>query len=70
MDIEKKRFRLSFYIPALLVCLLALVQALQSGLQADWYNLGIYPREVSSLTGILPHVFVLLNWAHFFALLF
>lgn len=66
MDIEKKRFRLSFYIPALLVCLLALVQALQSGLQADWYNLGIYPREISSLPGILTHVFVHQNWAHFF----
>ncbi|MDD2560177.1 MAG: rhomboid family intramembrane serine protease [Bacteroidales bacterium] len=66
MDIEKKRFRLSFYVPALLVCLLALVQALQSGLQADWYHLGIYPREISSLPGILTHVFVHQNWAHFF----
>lgn len=66
MDIEKKRFKLSFYVPALLVFLLALVQALQSGLQESWYRLGIYPREISSLPGIITQVFIHENWAHFF----
>lgn len=66
MDIEKKRFVLSLYVPALLVSLLVLVQALQSGLQADWQNLGIYPQRISGLPGILSHLFIHQNWAHLF----
>ena len=64
MDVEKKRFRLSFYVPILLISVLALIQVLQNGFDADWQSLGIYPRKLSSLPGIVSHVFIHQNWAH------
>jgi membrane associated rhomboid family serine protease len=63
---EKRRLLLSMLIPFLLVSLMWLVKVAELIFETDFYILGIFPRSLSSLTGILTSPFIHSGFRHLF----
>lgn len=63
---EKRRLLLSMLIPFLLVSFMWLVKVAEVIFETDFYFLGIFPRKLSSLTGILTSPFIHSGFRHLF----
>jgi membrane associated rhomboid family serine protease len=63
---ERKKLLLSMLIPFMFVALMWLVKLTEFLFNADLYFLGIYPHEVSSLTGIITSPFIHADLEHLF----
>lgn len=66
MNNSAKRLKLSFVVPFLFVFTLFLIHFLNTELDWQYVSLGIYPRDVKGITGIITHVFVHSSWEHLF----
>lgn len=67
MKIEAKKIAYALVFPALFVLLLWLVWLLETGLDANWYNWGIYPRSVEGSKGILTSPLIHSSIGHLFS---
>ncbi|GHT48835.1 rhomboid family intramembrane serine protease [Bacteroidia bacterium] len=67
MRVETKRLLYAFLFPCIFVLLLWLVLLLEKGLEADWHRLGIYPRTLSGLKGILTEPLIHSGLQHLFS---
>ncbi|MCL1938784.1 MAG: rhomboid family intramembrane serine protease [Candidatus Azobacteroides sp.] len=67
MKVEIKRILYAFLFPCLFVFVLWLILLLEKGLNADWYRLGIYPRNEFGLGGILTAPLMHSGWRHLFS---
>ncbi len=63
---EKRRLLLSMLIPFLLVSFMWLVRTAEVIFETDFHFLGIFPREVLSLTGIITSPLVHSGFRHLF----
>ena len=63
---EKRRMLLSMLIPFLLISFMWLIRVSEVIFETDFYFLGIFPRKVSSLTGILTSPFIHSGFRHLF----
>lgn len=63
---EKRRLLLSMLIPFLLISFMWLVKVAEVIFETDFYFLGIFPRKLSSLTGILTSPFIHSGFRHLF----
>ena len=67
MKFETKRILYALFFPALFVIILWIIWALEAGLNADWHQLGIYPRKWEGLLGILTEPFIHSSLKHLFS---
>ena len=67
MKIETKRLLYTFFFPCLFIFILWLILLLEKGLGADWHRLGIYPRAVEGLWGILTGPLIHSGVRHLFS---
>jgi membrane associated rhomboid family serine protease len=67
MQIETKRLLYAFFFPCLFVLALWLMLLLEKGWGADWCRLGIYPRTVEGLWGILTEPLIHSGAKHLFS---
>ncbi len=63
---EKRRLLLSMLIPFLLIAFMWIVRISETLFDTDFYFLGIFPRQVSSLTGIITSPFIHSGFRHLF----
>lgn len=63
---EKRRLLLSMLIPFLGVCFMWLVKITEVLFETDFHFLGIFPRQVTSLTGIITSPFIHSGFRHLF----
>ncbi|MFZ2286228.1 MAG: rhomboid family intramembrane serine protease [Bacteroidales bacterium] len=63
---ERRRLLLSMLIPFLLVAFMWLVKITEVLFETDFHFLGIFPRQVSSLTGIMTSPFIHSGIRHLF----
>lgn len=63
---EKRRLLLSMLIPFLVVSFMWLVKITEVLFETDFHFLGIFPREPSSLTGIVTSPFIHSGFRHLF----
>ena len=63
---EKRRLLLSMLIPFLLVSFMLLIRVAEVIFEADFYFLGIFPRKLSSLAGIITSPFIHSGFRHLF----
>lgn len=63
---EKRRLLLSMLIPFLVVCFMWLVKVSEVLFETDFHFLGIFPRQVTSLTGIITSPFIHSGFRHLF----
>ncbi|MCA1741623.1 MAG: rhomboid family intramembrane serine protease [Bacteroidales bacterium] len=63
---EKRRLLLSMLIPFLAVCFMWLVKITEVLFETDFHILGIFPRQVTSLTGIVTSPFIHSGFRHLF----
>jgi membrane associated rhomboid family serine protease len=61
---EKRVFRVSLVVPVLLVVLFWLVKIAEVVLDVHWYQLGVYPRSLKGITGILSAPFIHGDFSH------
>lgn len=66
MNDSNKRLKLSFVVPFIFVFILFLVHILNTELDWSYFRLGIYPREIKGIPGIITHVFIHSSWEHLF----
>jgi membrane associated rhomboid family serine protease len=67
MNVEVKRLLYALPFPCLLVIALWLILLLEKGLGADWHRLGVYPRSIEGLLGILTGPFIHTSAKHLFS---
>jgi membrane associated rhomboid family serine protease len=67
MQTETKRLLYTLLFPCLFVVALWLIFILEKGLGADWHRLGIYPRTIEGLRGILTEPFIHSTAQHLFS---
>jgi len=63
---EKRRLLLSMLIPFLLVSFMWLVRTAEVIFETDFHFMGIFPRKVISLTGIITSPFIHSGFRHLF----
>lgn len=63
---EKRRLLLSMLIPFLLVSFMLLIRVAEVIFETDFYFLGIFPRKLSSLAGIITSPFIHSGFRHLF----
>lgn len=63
---ERKKFFLSMLVPFVMVALMWLVKAVEVLFNIDFYFLGIYPRQLHGLIGIITSLFIHANLNHLF----
>ncbi len=61
---EKKHFINSLVIPFILSLLMVLTFVFEKGMEFDFSQGGIFPRDVSHIWGIFTFVFIHADWAH------
>lgn len=66
MTHEVKQIANAFFFPALFIVILWLVWMMQTALDADWYELGVYPRQAKGLLGILTSPLIHSGPGHLF----
>ena len=67
MKPESRKIGYAFVFPALFIFLLWMIYILKWGLESDWYRLGIYPREMEGLIGILTGPLIHSSIKHLFS---
>jgi membrane associated rhomboid family serine protease len=67
MQNETKRLLYAFLFPCLFVLTLWLILVLEKGLGVDWHRLGIYPRTMEGLRGILTEPLIHSGARHLFS---
>jgi membrane associated rhomboid family serine protease len=63
---EKRHFKNTLLISAGMVLLIILAFVLEKGLGKDFYFLGVHPRSVDGLYGLVTMIFVHADWGHLF----
>lgn len=66
-SVERKRVYISFFVPLLFVTVLSAVQMLQWGTGRLFFTLGINPRDVKGLIGIVTAPFIHDGFGHLFS---
>lgn len=64
---EKKRVFISFFVPILFTIVLFAVQMLQWGTIRIFYKMGVHPRDVNGLIGIVTAPFIHDGFGHLFS---
>jgi membrane associated rhomboid family serine protease len=67
MKIETKRLLYAFFFPCLLVFFLWVIFFIEHGSEADWHRLGIYPRNILGLWGIITGPLIHSGIRHLFS---
>lgn len=67
MKFENKRILYAFFVPALFVLVLWLIMLLEWGIDIDWFRLGIYPRKIEGLLGIITEPLIHSDVKHLFS---
>jgi len=65
-EAEKRRMLLSMFIPFLLVSFMWLIKGVEVLFETEFHFLGIYPRQLSALTGIVTSPFIHSDFRHLF----
>jgi membrane associated rhomboid family serine protease len=65
-EAEKRRLLLSMFIPFLLVSFMWLIKGTEVLFETDFHFLGIFPRHLSALTGIVTSPFIHSDFRHLF----
>ena len=65
-QLEKERFRRSLLFPLLFIAILWIVKFAETAFQFDLYFLGIYPRTLKGLPGIITSPFIHGSYKHLF----
>ncbi len=65
-SIEKKHIFNSFLIAALLVFVMVMVFVFERLFETNLYYLGVMPRELKAVSGIITLIFVHADWVHLF----
>jgi membrane associated rhomboid family serine protease len=65
-NFEKRRLLLSMLIPFLFIAFMWLVMGAEAIFKTDFHFLGIFPRRLASLTGIITSPFIHANLKHIF----
>ncbi|MDX9773389.1 MAG: rhomboid family intramembrane serine protease [Bacteroidales bacterium] len=65
-EAEKRRMLLSMFIPFLLVSFMWLIKGVEVLFETEYHFLGIYPRQLSALTGIVTSPFIHSDFRHLF----
>ncbi len=63
-ELEKKIFKLSLIIPSLFVFALLFIRFAEDFLGVELTHLGVYPRAIKGLIGILTGPFIHADWKH------
>lgn len=66
MKFEVKQIVYAFFFPALFIIIIWLIWLLEAGLGADWHQLGVYPRHIEGLLGILTSPLIHSGAKHLF----
>jgi membrane associated rhomboid family serine protease len=61
---EKLRFKYSILLPLIMLVLMWLLHIVESIMETDYYFLGIYPRQVDGILGIILAPFIHRDFAH------
>jgi len=67
MKFESKRIFYALFFPLFFIILLWIIHIFQWELQANWVNLGIYPRAIQGLHGIISSQLIHANFKHLFS---
>ncbi|MDR2058342.1 MAG: rhomboid family intramembrane serine protease [Dysgonamonadaceae bacterium] len=67
MKIEAKKIVYSLTFPALFVLTIGLIWLLEKGMEADWYQWGVFPRSINGLRGILTQPLIHSDIRHLFS---
>lgn len=67
MKIEKKKILFAFVFPILFVLTLWLILLVETGMEANWFNLGIFPRQYEHLWGIFTSPLIHSSAKHLFS---
>lgn len=67
MENSKKRFSLALFTSAIFIVILVLIHFAGEQLSLDFYKLGVYPREIKGLLGIITHPLIHSSWGHLLA---
>jgi len=65
-EAEKRRMLLSMFIPFLLVSFMWLIKGVEVLFETEFHFLGIYPRQLSAITGIVTSPFIHSDFRHLF----
>lgn len=57
-SIEKRKFIIAIFIPAILSVLMALSFVLEWGMDWDFHKAGIFPRQLENLVGVFTYIFI------------
>ena len=63
-NINKQRLFYALFIPSLLALMMGFVFVLGLILNADFHTLGVCPRRLNGLVGIVTHIFIHSSWQH------
>ncbi len=66
MKIEQKRIWYALFFPFMFILLLWLIGVLKWSFDPDWHFLGIYPRHLKGLVGIITEPLIHENFSHLF----
>ncbi len=67
LNIEKKHIRYAFVFPTFFIIVLWLIWAVEKSIGGDWTSLGVYPRAMEGLWGILSSPLIHADAAHLFS---
>ena len=67
MRVESKQLLYASFFPLLMIILLWIIHIFQWELHASWYYLGIFPRKIQGLTGIITSPLIHENFKHLFS---
>jgi len=67
MKFESKRILYALFVPLLLIIIIWVIHIFQWELHVCWKNLGVYPRTVQGLTGILTSPLIHGSFKHLFS---
>ncbi len=67
MENSKKRFSLALFTSSIFIIILIIIHFTGEQLSLDFYKLGVYPREIKGLLGIITHPLIHSSWGHLLA---
>ena len=67
MKFESKRIFYAFFVPIIFIVALWVVHIFQWELNANWSQLGIYPRKIQGLIGIISNPLIHSGFKHLFS---
>lgn len=63
---ERNKFINAIFYPTIFVVVISLIHFVQYAFDFNWYQYGIYPKEISGLKGIVTSVFIHGDFNHLF----